>query len=197
MKKDTLKNYFIMNLRSVVILIYLKALRLYSMNMLELKYYNKNWLISVGSTLFSLTLTQMFGSKITNKILKVYDKKNLKARETVATALSIFYILFLKFIYMFIFFNKNILNGKYIQVTIISILSITFYSITIKPFFNNSHASRFLNSLINDTILLLASDFISDAKVDSDLLDVQISTIGTLFRIILNSIITIKFTNSI
>ena len=197
MKKDTLKNYFIMNLRSVVILIYLKALRLYSMNMLELKYYNKNWFISVGSTLFSLTLTQMFGSKITNKILKVYDKKNLKARETVATSLSIFYILFLKFIYMFIFFNKNILNGKYIQVTIISILSITFYSITIKPFFNNSHASRFLNSLINDTILLLASDFISDAKVDSDLLDVQISTIGTLFRIILNSIITIKFTNSI
>tara|TARA_B100001121_G_scaffold265053_1_gene246845 strand:+ start:876 stop:1469 length:594 start_codon:yes stop_codon:yes gene_type:complete len=197
MKKDTLKNYFIMNLRSVVILIYLKALRLYSMNMLELKYYNKNWLISVGSTLFSLTLTQMFGSKITDKILKVYDKENLKARETVATALSIFYILFLKFVYMLIFFNKNILDGKYIQVTIISILSITFYSITIKPFFNNSHASRFLNSLINDTILLLASDFIADAKIDNNLLDVEISTIGTLFRIIINSIITIKFTNSV
>ena len=98
---------------------------------------------------------------------------------------------------MLIFFNKNILDGKYIQVTIISILSITFYSITIKPFFNNSHASRFLNSLINDTILLLASDFIADAKIDNNLLDVEISTIGTLFRIIINSIITIKFTNSV
>ena len=161
------------------------------MNILQLKYYNKAWFIGVGSTLFSLTLNQMLGSKLTAKILKIYDKKYIKARETIATALSIFYVLFFKFIYMRVFFNKNIVDGKYIQVTLISILSITFYNITLKPFFNNSHASRFLNSIINDTILLLASDFIEDAKIDSSNFDIEVSTIGTFFRIILNSIIKI------
>ena len=56
-----------MNLKSFIILLYLKTLRLYSMNILQLKYYNKEWLIKVGSTLFSLTLNQLFGSKITEK----------------------------------------------------------------------------------------------------------------------------------
>tara|TARA_Y100000590_G_scaffold460358_2_gene619477 strand:+ start:367 stop:942 length:576 start_codon:yes stop_codon:yes gene_type:complete len=191
MKKENLKNYFMMNLKSFIILSYLKTLRLYSMNILQLKYYNKAWFIGVGSTLFSLTLNQMLGSKLTAKILKIYDKKYIKARETIATALSIFYVLFFKFIYMRVFFNKNIVDGKYIQVTLISILSITFYNITLKPFFNNSHASRFLNSIINDTILLLASDFIEDAKIDSASFDIEVSTIGTFFRIILNSIIKI------
>lgn len=191
MKKENFKNYFIMNLKSFIILTYLKTLRLYSMNILQLKYYNKDWLTSVGSTLFSLTLNQMFGSKITKVILKVYDKKYVKARETVATALSIFYILFFKFVYMLIFFRKNIINSKYIQVTIISILSITFYTLTLKPLFTSTHASRFLNSIINDTILLLSSDFIEDAKIDSSPFDIEVSTIGTLFRIIMNSIIKI------
>ena len=191
MKKENLKNYFMMNLKSFIILSYLKTLRLYSMNILQLKYYNKAWFIGVGSTLFSLTLNQMLGSKLTAKILKIYDKKYIKARETIATALSIFFVLFFKFIYMRVFFNKNIVDGKYIQVTLISILSITFYNITLKPFFNNSHASRFLNSIINDTILLLASDFIEDAKIDSASFDIEVSTIGTFFRIILNSIIKI------
>ena len=191
MKKDNLKSYFLMNLKSFIILLYLKTLRLYSMNILQLKYYNKEWLIGVGSTLFSLTLNQLFGSKITEKILKIYKKKYKVAKETVASALSIFYVLFFKYIYMRVFFGKNILNSKYIQVTIITILSVTFYTITLKPFFNTSHASRFLNSIINDTILLLSSDFIEDAKIDSSNFDIEVSTVGTFFRIIVNSIFKI------
>ena len=89
------------------------------------------------------------------------------------------------------FFGKNIVNSKYIQVTIISILSITFYSIVIKPFFDNSHHSRFFDSIISDTILLLSSDFIEDAKIDNNNFDIEVNTIGTLFRIIVNSIIKI------
>ena len=92
---------------------------------------------------------------------------------------------------MRIFLNKNILNSKYIQVTIITILSVTFYTITLKPFFTSTHASRFLNSIINDTILLLSSDFIEDAKIDSSNFDIEVSTVGTLFRIIVNSIFKI------
>ena len=141
------------------------------MNILQLKYYNKEWLIGVGSTLFSLTLNQLFGSKITEKILKIYKKEYKVAKETVASALSIFYVLFFKFLYMRVFFGKNILNSKYIQVTIITILSVTLYY-NFKTFFNTSHASKFLNSIINDTILLLSSDFIEDAKIDSSNFDI-------------------------
>ena len=92
---------------------------------------------------------------------------------------------------MRIFFGKNILNHKYMQVTIISILSISFYSITIKPLFNNTRASKFFNSIINDTILLLSSDFIQDAELNTGLFDIEISTIGTFFRIIVNSFIKV------
>jgi hypothetical protein len=189
--KDELLKYFKMNLKSFIILVYLKALRLYSVNSLSLKFFNKAWFISTGSTLFSLTLNNLLGTKISSKIIKLYDEKHIKARETVITAFSIFFVLFLKFLYMKIFFGKDILNGKYIQVTIISILSITFYSIVIKPFFNDTHHSRFLNSLISDTILLLSSDFIEDANIDSNYFDIEVNTIGTLFRIIVNSIIKI------
>ena len=185
---DVIK-YFKMNLKSIIILIYLKILRLYSINILQLKYFNKDWFISISSSLFSLNLNQMIGTDITNKILNIYDKKYVKARETITVSLSIFYILFFKYIYMRLFFRKNILNKKYIQVTVISILSISFYSITIKPLFNDTRASKFFNSIISDTILLLSSDFIEDASIDSGLFDIEVSTIGTFFRIIVNSFI--------
>lgn len=187
---DVIK-YFKMNLKSFIILTYLKALRLYSINTLQLKNFNKEWFISVGSSLFSLNLNLMIGSDITNKILNIYDKKYIKSREIITVSLSIFYILFFKYIYMRVFFGKNILNKKYIQVTIISILSISFYSITIKPLFNDTHTSKFFNSIINDTILLLSSDFIEDAELNTGLFDIEISTIGTFFRIIVNSLIKV------
>ena len=183
--------YFKMNLKSFIILFYLKTLRLYSLNSLSFSNYDKNWFISLGGSLFSLTLNNLLGPLLTKQILKIYDEKETKAREVVSTSLSIFYVLFIKYLYMRLFFQKDILNQKYFQVTIISILSITFYSIVIKPFFDNSHTSRFFNSIINDTILLLSSDFVSDAKIDSELFDIEINTIGTFFRFILNSIITI------
>lgn len=190
MKEELLK-YFKMNLKSFIILVYLKALRLYSVDSLSIQYFNKPWFISTGSTLFSLTLNNLLGTKISSKLIKIYDEKHVRARETLTTAFSIFFVLFLKYLYMRIFFGKNIVNSKYIQVTIISILSITFYSIVFKPFFDNSHHSRFLNSIISDTILLLSSDFIEDAKIDSKNFDIEVNTIGTLFRIIVNSIIKI------
>jgi hypothetical protein len=191
-KNETLIKYFKMNLKSFTILVYLKVLRLYSLNSLQIKYFNKNWFISVGSSLFSLTLNSLIGEKLTKNILKRYEKNKKidnSTREVISIGLSIFYVLFFKFIYMFIFFKKNIVNSKYIQVTIISILSITFYTLVIKPFFTNTYISRFLNSIISDTILLLSSDFIEDAKIDSSMFDIELSTLGTFFRIILNSVI--------
>ena len=193
-KNENFIKYFKMNLKSFIILTYLKILRLYSMNILKLENFNKVWFINVGSSLFALTMNSLFGTKITEKILKIYGKNkriNNTSKETLATSLTIFYVLFFKYIYMILFFNKNIINSKYIQVTIISILSITFYTIIIKPYFNNSHSGRFFNSIISDTILLLSSDFIEDAKIDSSIFDIEVSTIGTFFRIILNSIIKI------
>ena len=187
MENNVYLKYFKMNLKSFIILTYLKTIRLYSLNSLELKYYNIAWLNSVAASLFSISMSEIFGYKLTNIILKFYKKHYSIARETVSSALSIFYVLFFRFIYYKIFFNKNIVNSKYIQVTIISILSITFYTITIKPLFNNSHNSRFINSIFRDTILLLASDFIEDAKIDSSQFDIEVNTLGTFFRIIINS----------
>ena len=187
--KDELIKYFKMNLKSFIILTYLKTLRLYSNGNLHLKYYNIEWLIGIGSSLFASTYNHMFGSKITKQLLKIYDKDEIQARETVAVALSIIYVLLFRYLYMKIFYNRTILNEKYFQVTIISILSVTFYSITIKPFFNNSHTGKFFNSIINDSILLLSSDFIEDAKIDSNAFDIEINTIGTFFRIIINAIL--------
>lgn len=190
LQKEFLK-YFKMNLKSFIILFYLKTLRLYSLNSLSFSNYDRDWFISLGGSLFSLTLNNLLGPLLTKEILKIYDKNETKARDIASTSLSIFYVLFIKYLYMRLFFGKNILNEKYFQITIISILSITFYSIVIKPLFNQSHSSKFFNSIINDTILLLSSDFVSDAKIDSELFDIEINTIGTFFRFILNSIITI------
>lgn len=189
-QKEFLK-YFKMNLKSFIILFYLKTLRLYSLNSLSLSNYDKAWFISLGGSLLSLTLNNLFGPLLTKQILKIYDENETKAREIASIALSIFYVLFIKYLYMRLFFGKDILNKKYFQITIISILSITFYSGAIKPLFNDSIKSKFFNSIINDTILLLSSDFVSDASLDTNLFDIEINTIGTFFRLIINSIITI------
>ena len=189
-QKEFLK-YFKMNLKSFIILFYLKTLRLYSLNSLKFSNYDREWYISVGGSLLSLTLNNLLGPLLTNQILKIYDEDETKAREIASVSLSIFYVLFIKYLYMRLFFGKDILNKKYFQITIISILSITFYSITIKPLFNDSIKSKFFNSIINDTILLLSSDFVSDASFDTNLFDLEINTIGTFFRLIINSIITI------
>ena len=191
MKNNNLTKYIKMNIKSFIVLIYVKSIRLYSINKLQIKYYNKKWFIGVSATLVSITLMSIFQDNITKKILNVYDTQYNKAKEMLAINLSIFYVLFFRFLYMRVFFGVNIVNRKYIQIGMISILSVTFYTICIKPFFNNSHTSKFINSIINDTILLLSSDFIEDAKIDSKSIDIQISTIGTLFRIIINSLIKI------
>lgn len=186
--------YFKMNLKSFIILTYLKTLRLYSTNNLSLKFYNKDWFIGVGGSLFSVTLNSLIGTRITKKILTIYDDKNNKyeiAKEIMTTSLSILYVLILRYLYMKIFFQKDILSGKYVQITIISILSIAFYTVTIKPFFNNTHHSRFINSIISDSILLLSSDFIQDGKFDNKSFDIQVNTLGSFFRIIINSLIKI------
>lgn len=191
MKDSEIIKYFKMNLKSFIILTYLKTLRLLSIKKWELSNYNKEWFISVGGSLFSLTLNSLFGTKLTEQIIKIYDKKKENYKlitEIVTTSLSIFYVLLLRYLYMKMFFQKDIMTGKYIQVGIISILSITFYIITIKSFFNDSQYSRFFNSLISDFILLLSSDFVEDAKIDQTSFDIQINTVGTLFRIITNSI---------
>lgn len=186
--------YFKINLKSFIILTYLKTLRLYSTNNLSLKFYNKEWFIGVGASLFSLTLNTLIGTRITKRILKIYDDKNNKhkiAKEIMTTSLSILYVLVLRYLYMKMFFQKDILTGKYVQITVISILSIAFYTITIKPFFDNTHYSRFINSIISDSILLLSSDFIQDAKFDNKSFDIQVNTIGSFFRIIINSLIKV------
>ena len=191
MKNNNLTKYIKMNIKSLIVLIYIKTIRLYSIDKLQIKYFNKGWIIGTSATLVSITLMNIFQNSITQKIIKVYDKKYTKAKEVLTVNLSIFYVLFFRFLYMRVFFGKNIINRKYIQIGMISILSVTFYILFIKPFFNNSHTSRFINSIINDTILLLSSDFIEDAKIDSNSVDIQISTVGTLFRIIINSLIKI------
>lgn len=190
LQKEFLK-YFKMNLKSFIILFYLKTLRLYSLNTLKLSSYNREWFISIGGSLISLTLNNLFGPLITKHIVKIYDEKEQKSREVLSTSLSIFYVLIIKYLYMRLFFGKDILNKKYFQVTIISILSITFYSIAIKPLFSDTLTANFFNTIIRDTILLLSSDFVSDASIDTNLFDIEVNTIGTFFRIIINSIITI------
>lgn len=191
MKDSEIIKYFKMNLKSFIILTYLKTLRMLSIKQWKLSNYNEAWFISVGGSLFSLTLNSLFGTKLTEQIIKIYDnkKENYKLiTDIVTTSLSIFYVLLLRYLYMKMFFQKDIMTGKYIQVGVISILSITFYTITIKSFFDDSHYSRFFNSLISDFILLLSSDFVEDAKIDKTSFDIQFNTIGTLFRIITNSI---------
>ena len=189
--KQNLTNYLKMNLKSFLVLIYIKTLRLYSLNELSIFNFDKEWFKSVFGTLIAITLNSLVGDKITKQIIKVYDEKEEVARDTISTSLSVLYVLVFKYLYYIIFFQKNILDLKYFQLTIISILSITFYSITMKPFFSNSHNSRFFNSIIQDTILLLSSDFVSDAQIDNSIFDIEINSLGTLFRIIVNSLITI------
>lgn len=186
--------YLKLNLKTFLNLLYIKSLRLYSIKQLHfLKFVNKDWISNLFGTLFALNLNKLFGHRLTKHIIKIYDdkKENEKARQILSIVLSIIYVTFLKFLYWRIFFNKNILDSNYLQVTIISILSITFYTIIFKPFFTENPSSKFIDSLINDTILLLSSDFITDAKIDSNFMDIEINTMGTFFRIILNSLISI------
>ena len=121
-------------------------------------------------------------------IIDLYNERNASNEtiDIVNTSINIIFVIIVKVIYMKLFWDKDLIDSQFIQIGLISILTVSFYSISIRPLFYNNYIGRYFNSIIKDSILLVSSDFVQDAKIDTPVFDLYLNTIGTFTRFIIN-----------